>query len=234
MSGIPTSITIMRPPANAEQEARRYLETARHFVIDCPEMEAHAAEDLKRIKVQYKALEDQRFEITRPLDQAKKAVMEFFEQPLGYLRQAETILKRAIGNWHDEQARIAREAEAAARQRALEAQRKLEEQAAKLEARGKSEQAEEKRMQAALAPAIAAASVVAPPPKSSGISMRETWSAEVENLMELARAVADGRAPLNAIEPNMPMLNGTARAQKDAMNIPGVKAVCVKTVAARA
>ena len=69
--------------------------------------------------------------------------------------------------------------------------------------------------------------------KASGISTRETWSAEVTNIRLLAKAVAAGTAAPNLILPNTTALNGLARSLKGAMNVPGVKAVAETTTAVR-
>ena len=51
---------------------------------------------LKEVKSRYKELDEQRKSITKPLDDAKKAVMELFKRPLDLLGQAETKIKRLI------------------------------------------------------------------------------------------------------------------------------------------
>ena len=57
-----------------------------------------------------------------------------------------------------------------------------------------------------------------------GISMRETWAAEVTDLMQLVRAVAAGTVPINALMANMVFLGQQARSLKQAMRYPGVRA----------
>jgi hypothetical protein len=70
--------------------------------------------------------------------------------------------------------------------------------------------------------------------KISGISFRENWSAQVVNLMALVKAVAAGEQPITYLQANQTSLNQIARAQKTAMSVPGVRAVCEKiTNAAR-
>jgi len=71
-----------------------------------------------------------------------------------------------------------------------------------------------------------------------GLGEREPWGGECDNLMELIRAVADGRVPLkqmitvkgeprevNCLEVNEQWLKYMARTMRKAMNIPGCKAV---------
>ena len=62
-------------------------------------------------------------------------------------------------------------------------------------------------------------------PKVAGISHSISYRAEVEDLDALVKAVAEGRAPKEAVVANVVYLNGLARAQKDAFSIPGVKVI---------
>lgn len=66
---------------------------------------------------------------------------------------------------------------------------------------------------------------VAPVQQPSNTQGRRTWSAELTDILLLAKAVAEGRVETSAILPNMVYLNCQARTQKDRMKIPGVKAV---------
>jgi hypothetical protein len=59
----------------------------------------------------------------------------------------------------------------------------------------------------------------------NGLSPLETWSAEVDSLLELVKAVAEGRAPLVSLEANTKFLNQQAKSLKEEFNIPGCKAV---------
>lgn len=61
------------------------------------------------------------------------------------------------------------------------------------------------------------------PPKASG--RRETWSAEVVDFAALVHAVAAGRVPLTVLKPHQPALNELARAYRQTLDVPGVRAV---------
>lgn len=76
--------------------------------------------------------------------------------------------------------------------------------------------------------------VVTPPPRAAGISVRETWSAEVTDLVALVRAVADGKAPAAFLRADLPAINGWARATKGSAQVPGVRVRRETGVAARA
>lgn len=121
-----------------------------------------------------------------------------------------------------ERDRVRREQQAAdAERRRLEDEERLR-AATRLEAQGK--------------PAAAEAALTAPvqvpvftPPirqaeKAEGLSFRDNWKAQVTDLMALVQAVAEGKASLACLEPNMVTLNGLARSLKDQMRVPGVEA----------
>jgi hypothetical protein len=62
---------------------------------------------------------------------------------------------------------------------------------------------------------------VAPPPKAIGMSATKPWTYEVENIQDLARAVADGVVPTTFIQPNAGQLQAAVRSGTRA--IPGVR-----------
>lgn len=71
-----------------------------------------------------------------------------------------------------------------------------------------------------------------PEPRLSGLSFRDHWRAEVSDFRQLVAAVARNPTLLNLIEPNLAALNHLARAQKQALRIPGVRVWCGQVVAA--
>jgi len=71
--------------------------------------------------------------------------------------------------------------------------------------------------------------VPAPPleqrPVAEGLGFRDNWVAEVDNLLDLVQSVATGAQPLTLVLANTTALNGMARALRQAMKVPGVRAV---------
>ena len=61
-------------------------------------------------------------------------------------------------------------------------------------------------------------------PKVQGVVFREIWKAQIVNLKELIGAVAEGRAPIQALKADEVFLGQQARSLKRALNLPGVKA----------
>lgn len=200
------------------------------LVIACQADYQRATAFLLDVKARAKDLDELRRSITRPMDEAKRRVMDLFRPIEATLSNLETRGKRAILTYEQAEERKRREEERRLREAAEAERLKLEKAAARAEKMGKAETAEILREQAET---VATAPVVlAETKRPSGISMRETWSAEVTDLIALARGVAEGTVPPAAIQPNMPMLNQTARALRGALNWPGVRAVSSQNVAA--
>lgn len=252
-------VTVPMPGNEDMIAAQRMLDLAEAYQIASPEMYQAAADDLRALKTRAKVIDDKRKSMVQPLDEARRAIQNFFRPAQDLYDRAEQIIKRAMIAYDDEQARIRREEEARQRRAIEEEQRRLadeaakaeadrkrlEEEARKAEAAGKHDQAEQLEREAAArladtnAARDAAASMpttVVPSteaPKAEGVSFTETWSAEVTDLMALVRAVADSKAPLACLVADMKVLNMQARALKAQLNLPGVKAVATKTVSAR-
>lgn len=143
-------------------QAQRALAGAEDFTVDSDEMLEAAAEDLRRIKAQQKAVEEQRTSITAPLNQVLKAVNDLFRPPAQFLQQAESRLKGAMLTYTNEQARRAEEArriaeEAARRERErIEAEQREQERLAREAAEAAQRAAREAATAAAAGDAEAA------------------------------------------------------------------------------
>jgi hypothetical protein len=61
--------------------------------------------------------------------------------------------------------------------------------------------------------------------KPEGISTSDKWSAEVTDFFALVRGVVNDEAPTDVLQPNQKRLDEMARALRDGLKIPGVKAV---------
>ncbi|MGB8422233.1 hypothetical protein [Paraburkholderia sp.] len=136
-----------RPPATLQKTAQDALSTAKAYVIDSPEMYALAADELQQIKTLQKNVEAQRTAITGPMNTALKAVNALFKAPGDWLDQAETILKRSMLTFQQEEERKRREAQRIAEAAAAAERARLAEEAAAEQARADAE-AETLRQQA--------------------------------------------------------------------------------------
>lgn len=198
-------------------------------VVDAATCEAagELLRDIKTLREEIAASTDPVIEAAHKAHKAALAQRKQLEAPLV---QAEGTIKGRLAAYVTEQERLRRivEAQAAAEARRIEEDRRLVEAEA-LAAAGEAAEAE----------AVLDAPMPAPPPprarvpKVEGVATREVWSAQVTNLMQLVKAIAAGQAPLALVLPNEPALHGQARSLKAQMQIPGVRAVCQRVVAAR-
>ncbi len=222
-----------------QEPTREELETvptwavsvANSIIIDSPEMYQIAVEEVRDIKAKMKELDERRKAITTPLDQAKKKIMDLFRTPLDALAAAETKIKHAMVTYSEEKERERRAEQARLDAIAREERERLAKEAAALEKAGKPEEAEAAREIAAVISAPAA--MIAEGADAAGVSYSERWSAEVDDLLALARFVVENPAHLNLISANPTQLDMMARAMKSGMNIPGVRAVCKKIASVR-
>jgi len=142
------------------------------------------------------------------------------------LRDPIEAVKKAIDTkmiaWYKaEQARIAEERRKAEEEARKKAEEEALAKAAALEAEGLTAAAAQ-----VLESPIAVEKVDIPDiEKGAGVSYRESWSAEVSDLMTLVKAIAEGKTPLYYVEASMTALNGAMRESKGQAVIPGVKAV---------
>ena len=141
--------------------------------------------------------------------------------------EAKRINDANISRYLNEQERIRKQEEF----RLAELARKAEEEARLAEAEAYEAAGDKETANEIINEPIKAQAIVLPKANlNTGINMRETWSAEVVNLEQLIRAIADKQVSISAVEANMTYLNGLARTQKSGMNIPGVKVVSKKTI----
>ncbi|HET6329207.1 MAG TPA: hypothetical protein VFF76_00330 [Holophagaceae bacterium] len=121
--------------------AHSTLELVANLVITTDDQYESAASLLKEVKSQANKLEETRKGITRPMDEAKQKVMDFFRAPLDKLTKAESGIKSAILVYQRKKEEEQRKIEAERRRQQEEADRKRrEEEAAALRAREEAEQ----------------------------------------------------------------------------------------------
>jgi len=218
----PTTIAVSMPRENDRQFARAMSEAsvAEDYIIDSHEMCELAATQLAEYKRQGEALEARRLAITGPMNVALRNVNALFRPVMDRLDEASRLLRTRMVDWtRKEQQRIA--TENAERERVARVEREaMQQRAADAAAAGRAEEAHAMRQTAELVTAP-----VAPltPPKVAGISSRSNWSAECTDLAALIAHVAAHPEYLNLLQPNQQALTALAKAQKRALNIPGVR-----------
>lgn len=127
--------------------------------------------------------------------------------------KAEMTYRRMLSDWNEQE-----------RRRIAEEQRKLDEKARKDAMKVAKKEGDEKLAEQIQNGKVPVVSMKTPEPiqKTEGISTREYWKAEVQDLMALVKAVASGKASIEYLTPNMQVLNKIVSATKGNISIPGV------------
>lgn len=203
------------------QQTDTLLATAQNYRVTTPVEYETAGLELQRVKGMQSKLDALRKSMTKPIDTAKKAIMDFFAGPSAKLYSAEVSIKAAMVTYQNEQDRKRREAQARADEVARKERERLAAQAAKAAAKGKHEQAERYEQRAA---GVVAPVIPSDAPRMKGVSAREVWTFEVTDPNAVPReflSVDDAkiRKVVNA-------LKGDAR-------IAGVRIWSEKSIAAR-
>ena len=211
----------------AQQEAPAMLKQAEAIVILTQAHYESANDVMKAVKTKYKELDTKRKEITKPLDQAKNAVMDLFRNPLELLKKAEISIKVTMIAYAEHQEKIRQEEQkkidAKAKIEEEKERKRLEKRAEKWAAKGKTAKAEELQEQAEEVEVVAP--VVAPKvEKVAGVSFKQNWSAIV---------IDETKVPREYMQVNTMALNRIAKATKGAIKIPGVEFKMEKILASR-
>ncbi len=225
------SVTVANPGDTASVAASAALKRAEALTITTPEQYEAAVAELQVIKGKFKEVEGSRKELKKPLDEAVKKLQDFFRNPLDFLTKAESILKRKILAYQQEQDRLRREEQARLDEAARKEQDKLAAQAQRAEAAGKTEKAEVLQQRAAT---VVAPTVVRSAPRVSGLSTRKVYTVEITDIKALCKAVAEGRVPASYVEANLKVLNAQARTLKTEFVCDGVKVIEGDSLAASA
>lgn len=202
-----------------------WAESYQDYSVDDSDAEAGAVDELALIKQKGKELDEQRKELTRPLDESKRKIMELYKKPLDALSRAERAIKTALSRYHDKQERIRRE-----QQRLIEEQRKKDEAEAKAKLEAQAEQKiEEGDIEAAKeivqeSEDLRLAAPVLSAHKTEGVSYRTVWKWEVTDF---------DKVPDTFKKIDDKAISAIATAQKSRASVPGVRFFWEKVVASR-
>jgi len=228
-------------------EAVTWASRAKGLAIIDAESCTNASQLLKSIKALRHGIQtwfaphiDAAMETKRRAEASRKGLVDEKDRMEAPLVDAEGILKRGLLAYEEQQEQIRYEQEQALQ---AEAQRRAE--AVTLAAAAAMELQANATGDAVLKQEAAdildqpiealAVSVASAMPKVSGVSYRDNFKAHPDvDVKALARAVADGAAPVTFLMPNMTAINQFARATQGAQPVAGVKFVNERIVAARA
>ena len=172
-------------------------------------------------------LEDKRKSLVGPLNGVVKEINELFKVPRETIDRIVSAGKKKMNRYVQAQQAIEDAKRARERAEAEEERREAEELAKRLarhdtvsEAVGATVVAQaEKRVEQAAAPA----KVAAAKGDAATVVTTKTWKAEVTDMLELAKAVAEGRLPTHVLEPNMRALTDIARTGAQEQHLNGVR-----------
>lgn len=136
--------------------------------------------------------------------------------------KAEGVLKGRMATYEAECRRRSLEAEDAARQEQARRSEEAQLQAA-LQAEANGDGLGAQAILEAPPPILFTPPPQVETPRAEGISFRDRYFVEVEDLRALAGAVAAGTVPVEAVLPNLVWLNGMARQLREQCRIPGVR-----------
>jgi hypothetical protein len=165
-------------------ETQAIVSLAGSFQVVTAEQYMTAGAELTRIAAAQKRIESVRMAITRPMDAAKKAVLDFFRDPETKLETAKNTIKRAMIAYDEVQRRAREEEQRKADEIARKERERIEAQARKAAESGKVEKAVqlEQRAQAVVAPIIQRE-----PPRVAGVNFRDVWKFEVTDPASVPR-----------------------------------------------
>lgn len=193
-----------------------------HRVLNTPAEYRTAAEELPGIKAARKRIDEARKAMTRPIDAAKAAIMDFFRVPSDRLDDAERRVKNALLAYDAGQEKIRRQEQAELDRKAAEDRAFAEARAARASAEGRQDDAQELQQQAA---ASTAPVVVRESPSVQGVSYREVWKYVVED---------PALVPREYLMLDEQKIRRYGEAMKDTASIAGVRFYKDKIIAARA
>jgi len=209
-----------------EHDINPIVKYAKETLIKTVDDSAKAQENIIEIKRRRKVVHEKFDPPVRAAHVAWKKAKDLYNFFVNPFDECETILKRKVITFEDNEQRKREEDQRIAEAKRLEAERKereiLDAKAKKAEEAGKPEKAEALREQST---EVAVQPTYVPPPPSGvkGTSFKSVWKAEVIDLKTLCRAIADSQASPNLVIPNQTALNQKAKSDRDTMPIAGVR-----------
>lgn len=192
------------------------------------ETQGQVGDLVKMMQHRRRKIEDKRESLVKPLNAVVREINALFKPPRDQIDKIVAMAKKKMTRFAQAQVAIANEAKRQEREKAEAERREAQELADALRKKAGQDAVQvaqvvqeeaEKKVEVAAKPA----KVAATRGQESTVIVTKTWKAEVVDLLELARAIADGRAPITMIEPNMRALQDFARELKDEGTVNGVR-----------
>ena len=192
------------------------------------ETQGQVGDLVKMMQHRRRKLEDKRESLVKPLNTVVREINALFKPPRDRIDEIVQIGKTKMNRFAQAQVAIANEKARQERETAARERREAQELADSLRKKAGQEAAvvadvvveeAQKKVEKAAAPA----KVAVTRGQESSVIITKTWRAEVVDLLELVKAVADGKLPTIILEPNMTALNDMARDLKDEGTVNGVR-----------
>src|SRR3990167_294165 len=212
-----------------EGKALTTVTQAQELTVENQASYNYANNFLRAVKELQKTISDTFRPIIAAANLTWKGALAEERKHLGPLQNAEVLVKSKMLEWMQEQERARREVQAKLQARAEKERQEALAKAEEARAGGKETRAEkyEERAAAIIAPQLA------PSFDRGSVSVKQLYRAEVVSLIDLVKAVIDGKAPIMCIEANSTFLNSQARAMKETLNYPGVKVIAEDSLSSR-
>lgn len=192
------------------------------------ETQGQVGDLVKMMQHRRRKIEDKRESLVKPLNSVVREINALFKPPRDQIDDIVGQAKKKMNRFAQAQVAIAQEAKRQEREKAAKERKEAQDLADTLRKKAGQdavqvaevvvEEAEKKVEKAAEAPKVATTRG-----QESSVIVTKTWKAEVVDLLELVRAIADGRAPITMVEPNMRALQDFARELKDEGTVNGVR-----------
>lgn len=201
------------------------------------EMSANLLKQVKNTKSKW---EEERKKATRPLDAAKKTIMDWFRPTEVKLEEAENCIKKEMLIFQEaerkkaeEEARKAREEAEKIRKAELEKLEKERQEAEMCEDEEKMQEIDRKQEVVETMAEVASVTAPAEMPKIKGVNEVKRWKAEVTDKKAFITYVLETGNLENAVEVLQPEINKFATATKGTIKVPGLKIIQETGIACR-
>jgi hypothetical protein len=202
-----------------EAMTRPILEQAKAIEVTSEETFAAAMEGARRCKVAMDNVEGVFGDSRASAHRTWKAICTAIKSLVDPLEKARGLFDQKAYAWREsERKRLAAEE----RKRQAEAKR-IEEEKLLAIAADLSEAGLEREADAMIAEPVRVEARAVEAPKAEGVTFRENWQWEVTDLAALVRAVAEAKAPADAVTVNGPVVTKLVKALKANANLPGVR-----------
>lgn len=212
-----------------QNETALLVRQANELVIQDADSHAVGQLILSRLTEKSRAIQELFAPMKQAAHEAHKIVCAREKEALLGTTHGRSVISDKLGIYEREQERLAKLEQARLE---AEARKAAEEQAlreaALLEAAGAPADTTEAVLAAAIEGPVAVPKVQTQTVKVNGVTAREYWAAQVTDMVMLVKFVANNPQFINLIQANTAALNAMARANKDSLKIPGVRAVATK------